>query len=60
MRPHGIRILSISIHAPVKGATAVVRDGRCGLGISIHAPVKGATPTGAKLMPPYPFQSTLP
>ena len=35
--------IEISIHAPVKGATAdqvVAIDGSC---ISIHAPVKGAT-----------------
>ena len=37
--------VSISIHAPVKGATCPGHDGRIVISrISIHAPVKGATP----------------
>ena len=35
---------SVSIHAPVKGATIAVADAECSeLSVSIHAPVKGAT-----------------
>ena len=37
---------SISIHAPVKGATGVLARIVPELGISIHAPVKGATVSG--------------
>jgi len=33
----------VSIHAPVKGATGVVRRLAFGGPVSIHAPVKGAT-----------------
>ena len=36
----------ISIHAPVKGATIIIRDVLGQYRISIHAPVKGATLTG--------------
>jgi len=36
--------LSVSIHAPVKGATARrISSIRAGSAVSIHAPVKGAT-----------------
>ena len=36
-------VVSVSIHAPVKGATAA-KKGEKGKGkVSIHAPVKGAT-----------------
>ena len=35
--------IEISIHAPVKGATAHTLAGFGGAAISIHAPVKGAT-----------------
>ena len=39
-----IQSQGISIHAPVKGATATVHGPADGIGnISIHAPVKGAT-----------------
>ena len=34
---------TVSIHAPVKGATRFVRHCIGGRGVSIHAPVKGAT-----------------
>ncbi|EPP14443.1 hypothetical protein G153_13084 [Megasphaera sp. BL7] len=34
---------NISIHAPVKGATALTPIGCITINISIHAPVKGAT-----------------
>ena len=36
-------ILSISIHAPAKGATYKDGDNTNGESISIHAPAKGAT-----------------
>ena len=39
----GIALLLISIHAPVKGATIIIRDVLGQYRISIHAPVKGAT-----------------
>ena len=39
--------VSISIHAPVKGATGAVVAGKQAVRISIHAPVKGATKTTA-------------
>ena len=35
--------ISISIHAPAKGATATAKGGTKTIGISIHAPAKGAT-----------------
>ena len=35
---------TVSIHAPVKGATEGLRKALKGLRVSIHAPVKGATP----------------
>ena len=38
-----IRVNTISIHAPVKGATQIASGGRWQDVISIHAPVKGAT-----------------
>ena len=38
-----IRRIEISIHAPVRGATAVVVCAEIVLDISIHAPVRGAT-----------------
>ena len=37
------RLVRISIHAPVKGATKSESPGLLGQIISIHAPVKGAT-----------------
>ena len=37
------RVWDISIHAPVKGATADLVEEWFPEGISIHAPVKGAT-----------------
>ena len=38
---------SVSIHAPVKGATVVIKLRTLLLeGVSIHAPVKGATAVG--------------
>ena len=55
-----VRIISISIHAPVKGATADGDPDRGDAGISIHAPVKGATEIGAYLVEEFPFQSTHP
>ena len=39
--------LLISIHAPVKGATASAKWSAIISSISIHAPVKGATSTTA-------------
>ena len=35
--------MSVSIHAPVKGATARKNDNLDIINVSIHAPVKGAT-----------------
>ena len=40
------RIKEISIHAPARGATTVVRIGRIIVPISIHAPARGATAGG--------------
>ena len=36
-------VQTVSIHAPVKGATAAGEADRPGVVVSIHAPVKGAT-----------------
>jgi len=44
--------LTISIHAPVKGATILYPYHYARQDISIHAPVKGATPV--RLAPTYP------
>ena len=53
---------SISIHAPVKGATIIEKVCGVSLDISIHAPVKGATAAEiAALAAVYvAFQFTLP
>ena len=40
--PSGLKLV-ISIHAPVKGATAIAPPIELNTPISIHAPVKGAT-----------------
>ena len=37
------KLINISIHAPVKGATTIMPYAVGPDGISIHAPVKGAT-----------------
>ena len=37
------RLRSVSIHAPVKGATTEANFDRGTVSVSIHAPVKGAT-----------------
>ena len=50
----------ISIHAPVKGATAVKDIVSQTTDISIHAPVKGATSYHVLDHPSKEFQSTLP
>ena len=51
----------VSIHAPVKGATASRHDTRSTGRVSIHAPVKGATPRRSGEARSYQvFQSTLP
>ncbi len=52
--------VTISIHAPAKGATAIFRDGEFWFPISIHAPAKGATLLAKLSRPPLLFQSTLP
>ena len=51
---------SVSIHAPVKGATSRQQSGRDQTGVSIHAPVKGATMISARQIRLSTFQSTLP
>ena len=43
--------ISISIHAPAKGATHDIICGIQSLDISIHAPVKGATAKITKTIP---------
>ena len=40
---HDLSTPTVSIHAPVKGATAEASQGAQGGRVSIHAPVKGAT-----------------
>ena len=52
--------VSISIHAPVKGATASLLVEFFLFPISIHAPVKGATFDFSEKLLAQPFQSTLP
>jgi len=42
------RVRLVSIHAPVKGATTVIRLGCVACRVSIHAPVKGATDDGVR------------
>ena len=44
------KVVKISIHAPVKGATPCVAWVFSRIKISIHAPVKGATLPGLDLM----------
>ena len=58
----GCCLCSISIHAPVKGATGLLPGRHVqSWGISIHAPVKGATlPALAALVVSREFQSTHP
>ena len=52
---------TISIHAPVKGATKSLAEALGGLIISIHAPVKGATlDESSSFKNPQAFQSTHP
>ena len=45
-------VLSISIHAPAKGATGHAKAYRMVCKISIHAPAKGATPNIDKILSP--------
>ena len=51
---------TISIHAPVKGATLRQLAPQDNGTISIHAPVKGATSSSFSLLFEMAFQSTLP
>ena len=51
---------AISIHAPTKGATALVHVPGISINISIHAPTKGATKVGRNNSYAILFQSTLP
>ena len=53
-------LLIISIHAPMKGATATGQKSSGYYKISIHAPMKGATVWFDGNTKPYKFQSTLP
>ena len=59
-RSHLELFASISIHAPAKGATQLLRRRVTLLQISIHAPVKGATQSEIDKLPEVKFQSTLP
>ena len=52
--------LSISIHAPTRGATVFHFHYPLILSISIHAPTRGATSALCVLLYPPEFQSTLP
>ena len=53
-------IACISIHAPTKGATLLLRQTSVPYSISIHAPTKGATSATPLLLSTPTFQSTLP
>ena len=53
-------VVSISIHAPAKGATISATDLYTFAIISIHAPAKGATEVAEKYLHKGTFQSTLP
>ena len=54
-------VILVSIHAPLKGATAMDEDDAPPLNVSIHAPVKGATPnTNVDNNNNNAFQFTLP
>ena len=52
--------LRISIHAPARGATRVLRAIISAVDISIHAPARGATPDNLVSLVVIEFQSTLP
>ena len=58
--PNLTELLTISIHAPAKGATGLFSLWKVDKIISIHAPAKGATITNRKLCRHQLFQSTLP
>ena len=53
-------VISISIHAPAKGATSLIYQKPDFWLISIHAPAKGATVSWSPPVKIYIFQSTLP
>ncbi len=55
-----IRPARISTHAPARGATALVLDGRQILHISTHAPARGATRWSSANSSTLRFQPTLP
>ena len=57
---YGILSASVSIHAPVRGATYVCGMEELGYGVSIHAPVRGATLPLEGQSAEEPFQSTRP
>ena len=42
---HKTKLIAVSIHAPVKGATDLTLHEKIFIAVSIHAPVKGATMT---------------
>ena len=50
----------VSIHAPTRGATAVVCRQRISLDVSIHAPTRGATMVACTISSSCVFQSTRP
>ena len=57
----GPQSVSVSIHAPVRGATTLEMTFELLLAVSIHAPVRGATSCElARAGEHFPFQSTLP
>jgi len=51
-------MVSVSIHAPVQGATRIYIQGGQSLRVSIHAPVQGATAVPSMFAGSYQFQST--
>ena len=58
--PNLTELLTISIHAPAKGATNLPARLCAVKEISIHAPAKGATGADVLSLPLFVFQSTLP
>ena len=67
--PHGVRRdghiivknrISVSIHAPTRGATSFFCCSRWDWTVSIHAPTRGATRRSPRERTNHPFQSTHP
>ena len=53
-------LFHVSIHAPTRGATNIVKFVKNVVNVSIHAPTRGATTQDALLKFPREFQSTPP